>query len=72
MAQDQSGNEEKGAEQIPNGELNGNESTCSVNYGNQEDHRTDNNYSGSPRPNKKIFVGALTLETTERRLLLLA
>lgn len=68
MARSQSGNEEKNGEQISNEERNGNENGCSLSHENHEDQRTENNFSGSPRPNKKIFVGALTPETTERRL----
>ncbi|KAM3184783.1 hypothetical protein ACTXT7_007684 [Hymenolepis weldensis] len=68
MAQSQSGNEEKNGEQISNDEINGNENGCSLSHENHEDQRTENNFSGSPRPNKKIFVGALTPETTEQNL----
>ena len=54
-------------QKISNGEQNGVEKSCSPPPSeNCEEHRVENNYSCSPRPNKKIFVGALTPETTER------
>nr|CDS29517.1 heterogeneous nuclear ribonucleoprotein [Hymenolepis microstoma] len=68
MAQSQSGNEENNGEQIINEDTSVIENGCSLSHENHEDQRTENNFSGSPRPNKKIFVGALTPETTEQNL----
>lgn len=50
-----------------NGTINGDESIHSPNNSeNCEDPHQEQSYSGSPRSNRKIFVGALNPETTER------
>lgn len=69
MSQERTLNEVKGVEGTTNGEENGMHKSCSSPISeNCEEHRPENNYSGSPRSNKKIFVGALAQDTTERTL----
>ncbi|KAL5103246.1 Heterogeneou nuclear ribonucleoprotein A/B [Taenia crassiceps] len=70
MSQERSLNEVKSVEGTTNGEENGIHKPCSSPVSeNCEEHRPENNYSGSPRSNKKIFVGALAQDTTEQDLI---
>nr|CDS21411.1 heterogeneous nuclear ribonucleoprotein [Echinococcus granulosus] len=70
MSQERSLNDVKSVEVTTNGEENGvNKSCSSLIPENCDVHRPENNCSGSPRSNKKIFVGALTPDTTEQNLI---
>ncbi len=70
MSQENVVTDEIRVDNVSNGDTNGVEQANSPPASdNCEDSRHDAAYSASPRTNRKIFVGALTPETTERKLM---